>query len=45
MELDIPTEGLPVATKPYTVQLKYKEFVEHEIKQTQGSRNHLQKHE
>ena len=33
IELDIPTEGLPVASKPYTVPLKYREFVEHEIKQ------------
>ena len=33
IELDIPTEGPPVASKPYTVPLKYREFVEHEIKQ------------
>ena len=33
IEMDIPTDGPPVASKPYTVQLKYREFVEHEIKQ------------
>ena len=33
IELDIPTEGPPVASKFYTVPLKYREFVEHEIKQ------------
>ena len=33
IELDIPTEGLPVASKPYTVPLKYRAFVGHEIKQ------------
>ena len=33
IELDIPTEGLPVASKAYTVPLKYCKFVDHEIKQ------------
>ena len=33
IKLDIPTEGQPVASKPYTVPLKYREFVDHEIKQ------------
>ena len=33
IELDMPTEGPPVASKPYTVPLKYHEFVHHEIKQ------------
>ena len=33
IELDIPTEGPPIASKPYTVPLKYCEFVDHEIKQ------------
>ena len=33
IELDIPMEGLPIASKPYTVPLKYHEFVDHEIKQ------------
>ena len=26
-------EGLPIMSKPYTVPLKYREFVDHEIKQ------------
>ena len=33
IELDILTEGAPIASKPYTVPLKYHEFVDHEIKQ------------
>ena len=33
IKLDILTEGLPIASKPYTVPLKYHEFVDHEIKQ------------
>ena len=33
IELDIPTEGPPVASKSYTVPLKYCKFVDHEIKQ------------
>ena len=33
IELDIPTEGSPVASKPYAVPLKDGEFVDHEIKQ------------
>ena len=33
IELDIPKEGLPIASKPYTVLLKYHEFVDHKIKQ------------
>ena len=32
IELDILTEGPPIALKPYTVPLKYCEFVDHEIK-------------
>ena len=31
IELDIPTEGPPVASKTYTVPLKYREFLDHEI--------------
>ena len=31
--LDIPTEGQPVASKPYTLPLEYREFIDHEIKQ------------
>ena len=33
IELDISTEGPPTASKPYTVWLKYHEFIDHEIKQ------------
>ena len=33
IELDIPTEGPPITSKPYTVPLKYHEFMDHEIKQ------------
>ena len=33
IELNIPTEGPPIASKPYTIPLKYHEFVSHEIKQ------------
>ena len=32
LELDIPTKGPPIASKPYTVPLKYHEFVDHKIK-------------
>ena len=33
IELDIPTEGPPIASKPYAVPLKYCESVDHKIKQ------------
>ena len=33
IELNIPTEGLPIASKPYTVPLKYCELMDHESKQ------------
>ena len=33
IELDIPTEGPPIASKPYTVPQKYCKFIDHEIKQ------------
>ena len=33
IELDILTEGPAVASKPYTIPLKCREFVDHEIKQ------------
>ena len=33
IELDILTEGPPIASKPYTVPLKYVKFVDHGIKQ------------
>ena len=32
IEMDLPTTGLPVSTKPYTIPLKYKSFVDDEIK-------------
>ena len=33
IKLDIPTEGPPIASKPYAVLLKYHKFVDQEIKQ------------
>ena len=33
LELDMPTEGLPIASKPHLVSLQYKELVDQEIKQ------------
>ena len=33
IELDIPMEGPPIALKPYTIPLKYYEFMDHKIKQ------------
>ena len=33
IQLDIPTEGLPIMCKPYIVLLKYHEFIDHKIKQ------------
>ena len=32
MEMDLPTTGLPVTSKPYTIPLKYKSFIADEIK-------------
>ena len=32
VEMDLPTTGLPVTSKPYTIPLKYKSFVDDEIK-------------
>ena len=32
VEMDLHTTGLPVASKPYTIHLKYKSFVDNEIK-------------
>ena len=32
IEMDLPTTGPPVSTKPYTIPLKYKAFVNEEIK-------------
>ena len=33
IELDIPAEGPPITSKPYTVPLKYCEFMDHKNKQ------------
>ena len=33
IKLDIPTDSPPIASKLYTVLLKYHEFIDHEIKQ------------
>ena len=30
--MDLPTKGPPISTKPYTIPLKYKSFVDEEIK-------------
>ena len=32
VEMDLPTTGLLVASKPYTIPLKYKSFLDEEIK-------------
>ena len=32
IEMDLPTTGPPVSTKPYTIPLRYKSFVDEEIK-------------
>ena len=32
IEMDLPTAGPPVSTKPYTIPLKYKSFIDEEIK-------------
>ena len=37
VEMDLPTTGLPVASKPYTIPLKYKSFIDHEIKLLEGA--------
>ena len=33
IELDIPTDSPPIASKPYTMPFKYCKFVDHKIKQ------------
>ena len=40
IELDIPTEGPPTASKPYTIPLKYHEFVDHKIQQLEEASYH-----
>ena len=37
IEMDLPTTGLPVASKPYTIPLKYKSFIDEEIKLLQDT--------
>ena len=37
VEMDLPTTGLPVACKPYTIPLKYKSFMDEEIKLLQDA--------
>ena len=37
IEMDLPTTGPPVSTKPYTIPLKYKSFVDDEIKLLEDS--------
>ena len=32
VEMDVPATGLPVVSKPYTIPLKYKSFIDEEIK-------------
>ena len=32
VEMDLPTTGQPIATKPYNIPLKYKSFIDDEIK-------------
>ena len=36
IELDIPTRGPPIACKPYSVPLKYHDFMDQEIKTARG---------
>ena len=38
VEMDLCTTGPPVATKPYTIQLKYKSFIDEEIKHLDDAR-------
>ena len=37
VEMDLPTAGLPVASKPDTIPLKYKSFLDEEIKLLEGT--------
>ena len=38
VEMDLPTTGPPIAMKPYTIPLKYKSFVDEEIKVLEDAR-------
>ena len=37
IELDIPTEGPPVSCRPYSIPLKYRDFVDEEIQQLEDA--------
>ena len=37
IELDIPTEGPCVSCRPYSILLKYRDFVDEEIKQLEDA--------
>ena len=37
IELDIPTEDPSIACKPYSVPLKYRDFIDHEMKQLEDA--------
>ena len=37
VEMDLHTTGLPVTSKPYTIPLKYKTFLDNEIKLLEGA--------
>ena len=37
IELDIPTEGTCISCKPYSILLKYRDFVDEEIKQLEDA--------
>ena len=39
IELHIPTKGPPIACKPYSIPLKYREFVDQEIRQFEDAGN------
>ena len=38
VEMDLPTTGPPISTNPYTMPLKYKSFIDEEIKLLQDAR-------
>ena len=38
VEMDVPTTGLPMTTEPYTIPLKYKSFIDKEIKLLEDDR-------
>ena len=41
VEMDLPTTGLPVASKPYTIPLKYKSFIDEKNKTPRRHRLHF----